>query len=221
MGPECLNSLQEFIDKRSDQYSLAITYFELRTNRRPYLPLNGPSDSMFYELERWPDISLLEEAECNVVLKALARNPEHRFINCLAFVRALEDAVMREPSLEHLPPQKILRQQRRHRKPRIDRVRRRRLLEAGNAVAVLIALYLVGNLKAVREHILIARAYQPLYFPALAILTFGVLKLLAFGWKHFRLKGNLKSRLLLPWIAVAIFLLVCIVVPAFIALWRF
>jgi serine/threonine protein kinase len=221
IDPECINSSTERFDKWSDQYSLAITYFELRTNRRPYFPLNGPAVSFFYELETSPDISVLEEAERNVLLKALAKNPEQRYPSCLKLVEALKEAVSEEPSSHSLAAYPLPKPVVRRRKRKIRRFIRRHLLEVGNALAISVFLYLVGLLGAVRAHIKIDRPYQSFYLPALGLSIFGLFKLLTLGWDYIRSKDHLKSKVLLPWIAVAVFFLACIVLPGFISLWKF
>jgi hypothetical protein len=78
--------------KRSDQYSLAFTYAELRLGRRP---LEGDDfyTVMKSTLEMEPNLGTLPPAEQAVVRKALAKKPEDRFETCEDFVDALEQAV--------------------------------------------------------------------------------------------------------------------------------
>src|SRR5262249_8454509 len=71
--------------KKSDQYSLAFTYAELRLGRRP---LKGEN---FYEVmistrEKDPDLDGLPAAEQAALRKALAKKPEERFESCEDFV---------------------------------------------------------------------------------------------------------------------------------------
>jgi serine/threonine protein kinase len=68
IAPEC--SAEKF-SKFSDQYSLALTYSELRTS----------------------NLAQLEPAEEPIVRRALAEQPEGRFPTCLAFVEALESTI--------------------------------------------------------------------------------------------------------------------------------
>lgn len=72
----------------SDQYALAINYYELRTGE---LPFKG---SMLQQLQARlndkPELDQLEEPERSIVRKALSRDPRGRFENCLAFARQIE-----------------------------------------------------------------------------------------------------------------------------------
>src|SRR5262249_6593466 len=90
MGPECYRGN---VARQSDQYSLAITYFELRTNRRPYPTRTGWYEAMMDAVEGVPDLTPLEGAEVEVLNKALAKNTAERYATCLDFVEALEKAI--------------------------------------------------------------------------------------------------------------------------------
>jgi formylglycine-generating enzyme required for sulfatase activity len=75
------------ISQHSDQYSLAATYYELRTGR---LLFGGNIHQMMYgHLEQTPDLSRLEPDERAVVARALAKDPSKRWKNCKSFVNAL------------------------------------------------------------------------------------------------------------------------------------
>ncbi|MFO0847502.1 MAG: tubulin-like doman-containing protein [Gemmataceae bacterium] len=76
------------ISKHSDQYSLAVVYVELLTGRRPFGGKNIRQLALQHMSEA-PDLDGLPEADRAVVAKALAKNPDERFPNCAAFVRAL------------------------------------------------------------------------------------------------------------------------------------
>lgn len=79
------------LSSRSDQYSLAVTYCELRGGRRPF---EGTRDALMRgHLSREPDLSMLPPAERPVVRRALAKTPRHRWPSCAAFVAALRDGV--------------------------------------------------------------------------------------------------------------------------------
>jgi serine/threonine protein kinase len=83
-------------NERSDQYSLAFTYAELRMGRRPL----GGSDFvqvMESALNGVPDLTGLTEAEQNVIRRGLAKRPEDRYESCQEFVEALESAVLPDP----------------------------------------------------------------------------------------------------------------------------
>ena len=79
---------------RSDQYSFAITYFQLRTARMPYG--NGIDFTEGDILRAWWEEGLnlgaLERAERRVVAKATSIDPLHRFANCSEFVEELRRA---------------------------------------------------------------------------------------------------------------------------------
>lgn len=75
-----------------DQYSLAATYYELRTGRRLFKESGLPA-LMHSHLHERPLLDSLGAAEQEVLQQALSKNPENRFPNCMSFVRALENAV--------------------------------------------------------------------------------------------------------------------------------
>lgn len=95
MGPECFKGN---VGKQTDQYGLAVTYFELRTNRRPFPPRTNWYDAMVDAVEGTPDLTPLQGPELAVIVKALAKKPEDRYASCLAFVEALETALKGEPA---------------------------------------------------------------------------------------------------------------------------
>ncbi len=75
----------------SDQYSLAVTYHELRTGE---LPIQGKNSRQILLLASTGqhNLSRLPEAEREVVARALDVNPRQRFPSCQAFVEALAAA---------------------------------------------------------------------------------------------------------------------------------
>ncbi|AGA24692.1 protein kinase domain-containing protein [Singulisphaera acidiphila] len=83
--------------QQTDQYSLAMTYCHLRTGR---LPFRGDSINqiLYAHLHQLADLSGLPEPEQNVVTRSLAKEPDDRWPNCRAFVRALQAASLREGS---------------------------------------------------------------------------------------------------------------------------
>ena len=89
MSPETWNGK---LSRHGDQYSLAVTYAELRLGRPLYTGKNM-YDLMVECLTRDPDLSGLEEAEQQVLRKALDKNPDRRFETCLDFVHELSKAL--------------------------------------------------------------------------------------------------------------------------------
>jgi serine/threonine protein kinase len=91
-APECINGTTS---ERSDQYSLAVTYCQLRGNR---LPFRGSQHQVMYgHLAHPPDLGMLPAAEQPVVARALAKDPARRWPSCRAFVHALTLAARAAP----------------------------------------------------------------------------------------------------------------------------
>jgi len=74
----------------SDQYSLAIVYYELLTGTLPFNGKNFRALAMQHMAEP-PNLSLLSEGERAAVDRAMSKEPRKRFPNCLEFVKALLD----------------------------------------------------------------------------------------------------------------------------------
>jgi serine/threonine protein kinase len=76
------------VSQWSDQYSLAATYFHLRSGRHVF---SGESvyQILFAHVNDPPDLSVLPEPERQVVARALAKQPTERWPTCRDFVRAL------------------------------------------------------------------------------------------------------------------------------------
>ncbi|MFM9058170.1 MAG: serine/threonine-protein kinase [Planctomycetaceae bacterium] len=75
----------------TDQYSLALSYVELRTGRLPYAELS-PAAILRAKLDGTLDLSGLGPAEGKIVGRALAVDPARRWQSCVEFVRALRAA---------------------------------------------------------------------------------------------------------------------------------
>lgn len=75
----------------TDQYSLAVTYIELRTGHLPYAELS-PGDILRAKLAGALDLSRLPGAEADVVRRAVTVDPAVRWPSSVAFVRALRAA---------------------------------------------------------------------------------------------------------------------------------
>src|SRR5262249_7744431 len=74
----------------SDQYSLAVTYCQLRAGRLPFV--GSPAVVTHGHLFGTPNLSLLPEAERPIVARALAKEPGQRWPSCQAFIQALAQA---------------------------------------------------------------------------------------------------------------------------------
>jgi serine/threonine protein kinase len=91
MAPECYRGN---FTPQSDQYSLAITYVELRRNRRPFPARTSLAEAMMDAVEGSPDLgdsSDIGKAERMVLRKALAKDPAERYPSCLEFAAALNN----------------------------------------------------------------------------------------------------------------------------------
>jgi serine/threonine protein kinase len=80
----------------SDQYSLAITYAEMRLGRRVIRGSSLP-EFMQEHIKGHPDLEGLEKAEQQVLRRALAKDPNQRFLSCRDFVAALTEAAQPKP----------------------------------------------------------------------------------------------------------------------------
>ena len=78
---------QSVITATSDQYSLAATYFHLRTGRKLFS--GDYYEVMSGHMQREPDLSGLAERERLALARALAKAPERRWSSCQEFVRQL------------------------------------------------------------------------------------------------------------------------------------
>jgi len=80
------------ISVHSVQYSLALTWYEMRTCRRPFSA--NVRELLQQHMFEKPDLSGLPPAEQKVLLRALAKKPDERFPTCVAFVQALSETLM-------------------------------------------------------------------------------------------------------------------------------
>jgi serine/threonine-protein kinase len=90
-------AFREQLARRSDQFSLAVSYVELRRGRLPWGETN-PFRLMNEIISGEPDLNYLEPAEREVVRRALAKDPENRFSSCGEFVMELHAVLMRSVS---------------------------------------------------------------------------------------------------------------------------
>jgi serine/threonine protein kinase len=91
------------ISVHSDQYSLALTWYEMRTGRRIFAG-RTPIDIAQQHLTARPDVCGVPEAEQKVLLRALAKKPDQRYPNCKAFVQDLAAAVAPKTPMASAPP---------------------------------------------------------------------------------------------------------------------
>lgn len=82
------------ISRKSDQYSLAATYVELRLNRRIFQS-KDMFELMSDQLTKTPDLGGIPDAERAVLQRALDKDHHARFPTCSEFIDALNDAVRR------------------------------------------------------------------------------------------------------------------------------
>jgi tetratricopeptide (TPR) repeat protein/serine/threonine protein kinase len=87
-APECFRGQTS---DRSDQYSLAASYCQMRGGR---LPFRGDAARvMLGHLHEDPDLTMIPEAERAAVARGLAKMPEERYPTCRAFIKALAAVV--------------------------------------------------------------------------------------------------------------------------------
>ena len=82
----------------SDQYSLAMTYFEMRFGRRPFSGTD-PLELGMQHLREAPDLTGAGGRETRVLLRALSKDPKDRFPSCREFVAELAAATAPPPPL--------------------------------------------------------------------------------------------------------------------------
>jgi serine/threonine protein kinase len=90
MAPECIEGHQP--SDATDQYSLAISYAELRTGQLPFRDLNY-GDVLHAHLTGGLKLDALPEPEQEVIRRATSRQPTARYPSCVAMVKALRRAV--------------------------------------------------------------------------------------------------------------------------------
>jgi serine/threonine protein kinase len=102
MAPEMW---KQKVSLQSDQYSLAATYVRARLGRHLYAT-NVLVDMANSHIHEKPNLDPLPKAEQEVLLKALAKNPDERYESCAAFAKALRAAVF--PAPPPPPPSVVL-----------------------------------------------------------------------------------------------------------------
>lgn len=88
---------------QSDQYSLALTYAELRLGRR-LLSSSSMMELMLEHIEGSPDLSGLPQPEQEILKKAMAKDPDKRYRSCKEFVQELATRVLAPPEAPAASP---------------------------------------------------------------------------------------------------------------------
>jgi len=99
-APEVLDS--SIPSRQTDQFSLAISYYELRTGELPYAEQTFAGIMQSRQEDRF-DFSRLAEAEREVIVRASQRDPHARFPDCLSMVKALQAAFHGRPISDSRP----------------------------------------------------------------------------------------------------------------------
>jgi serine/threonine protein kinase, bacterial len=81
------------LSETSDQYSLAVTYYHLRTGAFPFAPLPGGFERAYSYNRPAPDLSRLPAAEARVLERGLELEPNSRWASCSAMMSAMAAAV--------------------------------------------------------------------------------------------------------------------------------
>jgi serine/threonine protein kinase len=90
------------VSVHSDQYSLAVTYAEMRMDRRLF-QADTLADLMFQHLEGDADLGSISLGERGVLCRALSKDPERRYGSCQEFSRALGQALTTDNSPARKP----------------------------------------------------------------------------------------------------------------------
>jgi serine/threonine protein kinase len=85
-------------NRASDQYALAFTFAELRLGARPFSSTDF-AGAMMDHLRGEPNLGDMPPAEKDTYRKALSKQPDDRYANCLDFAGAVEDSLRTEDGL--------------------------------------------------------------------------------------------------------------------------
>lgn len=91
------------VTRWTDQYSLAVTYFKLRTGRLPFDAAISLGDLLMMHLEGSLDLSALSEPERGIIARATSPEASQRYPSCLDMVNALERALTGEIRMPKAP----------------------------------------------------------------------------------------------------------------------
>jgi serine/threonine protein kinase len=105
MSPEQISGKP--VDGRADQYSLAVMLYEVLTGEKPFVADSLPT-LLFRVVSELPQPAprlnpTLSPDIDEVLQRALAKNPDDRYPNCMEFIRALERACQSAPGWTTLP----------------------------------------------------------------------------------------------------------------------
>ncbi|GAA4436613.1 protein kinase family protein [Bremerella cremea] len=87
MAPE---SIKKTPSHNSDQYALAITYYQLRTASLPFEPTVSFAELVEIHVRGKLQFSLVTDVERAALARATSTDPKQRFRSCVEFVRALD-----------------------------------------------------------------------------------------------------------------------------------
>jgi len=80
---------QGLISDKSDQFSLAVSYYLLRGCGYPYPAPQGAGETLRNYVRPDPDLSLIPADERPILCRALSVIPQNRYPSCIDFVKAL------------------------------------------------------------------------------------------------------------------------------------
>ncbi|MFO0965443.1 MAG: protein kinase [Gemmataceae bacterium] len=92
------------LSRQADQYSLAIAFQELLTGVLPFQGKN-PRQLLLQHTQEEPDLDAVPAEDRPILARALAKNPDHRFLSCMDLIRALRhEATPRIQAEPAVPP---------------------------------------------------------------------------------------------------------------------
>ncbi|MGL4423456.1 MAG: serine/threonine-protein kinase, partial [Gemmataceae bacterium] len=100
-------TFEGFVSRYTDQYSLAIVFQELLCGTRPF---NGSNTKqlLMQHLNGTPDVESLPFSDQPIVMRGLAKKPEHRYPSCTDMVKALRAAGTMAPASTPKPPSQAI-----------------------------------------------------------------------------------------------------------------